>query len=468
MTRPIDSAARRGSYNILSVLVIPVLLAFAALTIDTSFLSISNAQTSAVAEQAARTGLIVYRQTKDADSARAAALQSMYTNRLFGNDIAGDLTLTFGEYTSANGVSSGPQINALTIDIVRPADTHVGFFSNKWAPGLIGAEHEASATVAAAPRQFFLAHDNGATMRNDILGARTSLQRFVQHLRDHPHPQDAIGLTTYTTDVAASPTLDMAELDNPTIDATLDSFDLCNCTGDFFDAEQDIDGASKFFDHTSDTDEDDALICGADWDDWADFATLLDVCDPTALSANPDLVQVAEDLGILDLSDLCDLECPELYCGTQYGGYNRTPQMADCHMPSDTSEGDVDPKAVSHGPAIAQAHAYLAAYGDLNDTPDAYRAIVLIADDAPSDSYWRDIERRAAGIAEANLAESRGIDIHVVMVRHPSSFLPNDESYLASLVRGGGSFKIVRDSMEFDHALETIATNVPLRTVLIN
>ena len=76
---------RRGSYAIMVALLMIVLLGFAALAIDLSYLRLARLQAQNAADAGAHAALTEFRVTRDEDAARARAVQIVNLNRVAGD-----------------------------------------------------------------------------------------------------------------------------------------------------------------------------------------------------------------------------------------------------------------------------------------------------------------------------------------------------------------------------------------------
>jgi Flp pilus assembly protein TadG len=507
---------RRGNYNILGTLTLPALFGLAALSIDASYIGVVNAHSTAAAKQAARTAFVMYRQDGDRDEATAEqfARDSLKANSQFSKSNANARSLvSFGAFTQGAGFGSGGDfINSVRVNVNSDGATRMNLF---FAP-ILGVDQVAvqgEVTVAALPRNLVIAHDIGGTWQEEMKSgaARDAIQEFIDHLRKYPFPDDSLGITTFVADVADTPWMGMVDLFDESVTPKVQSFNLCNCTGDFFDGGNNI-LVGDTLDYRTPAVGSDAMQCEALYDDWASMAQIQDDCAiigqdetfqqilfqlalyETAINffyafgndwgweraqavtqqrdnyiqtvGNP--MAVAESLGITNYAELCDLECPAYYCGNEFGGFNATPAMDDCHEIGQIS-AELDIRAVDHAPAIEQATDSLVDYAGGQNS--AYQAMILVVDDEPFEEGNTSTERITAAQLQSDQAGFMGVDVNVIVLRKPivpgGALLDINMDYFMSLVKGEGRVIAVESVSDIGKAMIAIADSTPVVTVRI-
>ena len=121
---------RRGSYAIMVALLMIVLLGFAALAIDLSYLRLARLQAQNAADAGAHAALTEFRVTRDEDAARARAVQIVNLNRVAGDPavIDPDADVTFGgwDFPSHSFNADAEFVNAVEVTVRREADSPGG------------------------------------------------------------------------------------------------------------------------------------------------------------------------------------------------------------------------------------------------------------------------------------------------------------------------------------------------------
>ena len=348
---------RKGGYAILLAVSLMVLLAFAALAIDISWLRFAQFQAQNAADAGAHAALVELRRNFDVDDARDMAMNLILANHVAGDPAAADpgVDIRFGIWDFDVGAVN-PE-NAFTIDTVPfnavsvtvrreeggPGDGPVPFFiAPILGPEYANANANASAIGALRPRDIVVVMDITGSMVRETLPGQTKMEAA----------QDAAV-------------------------AMLDELNSLQLFGDRV--------AMVTF------------VAGAEL-----WSPLTDINDPFSFAALR--AQWATDL------DWCNRSYDPW--STAYGGayYHDAPQMLDCST-VDVGEPPTDPSdaGTKQASGMEMGLDLLAAEGN----PNAVKTIILVSDGlpqcVPSDPGGCNQGRADAGYAARDRAEDEDV-----------------------------------------------------------
>ena len=187
---------RRGSYNAILGLLLPVSVGLAALSVDISWMRLAESQSQDVADAAAHAALIQLRRTGSTASARAVA--DVVTGRNTIGEQSGRITdVEFGGWTRDDGAfvpSDRP--NAVRVRVGREGSEALPLH---FAPifGRTEAEVSSGATAAARSLHVVLVMDITGSFRNDIHHARDGAVTFLDTLSTRRGDDDHVGMVTF-------------------------------------------------------------------------------------------------------------------------------------------------------------------------------------------------------------------------------------------------------------------------------
>jgi hypothetical protein len=192
-----DRRARRGSYNAMVGALLPLVIGFAALSVDMSWVRLADGQSQDVADAASHAALIELRATGNTANARLAAERIIDENIVGGGPgTMGDIQ--FGEWRRGSvGLSpTSLRPNAVQVEVGRYGDDPVGLnFARIW--GRDSAVVSSDATAATRSLQVVLVMDITGSFRSEISEARKAAVRFLDILSDVHGREDMVGMAVY-------------------------------------------------------------------------------------------------------------------------------------------------------------------------------------------------------------------------------------------------------------------------------
>jgi hypothetical protein len=189
---------RRGSYNAMVSALLPLVIGFAALSVDVSWLRLADGQAQDVADAASHAALIELRSSGNTADARLAA------ERIVDENIVGGTTGTIGEITFGAWERGGAGLdvsslrpNAVEVEVGRYEDDPVDLnFSRLW--GKDSSPVRSRATAATRSLNVVLVMDVTGSFHREIGQARAAAVRFLDILSDTHGREDRVGMTIYT------------------------------------------------------------------------------------------------------------------------------------------------------------------------------------------------------------------------------------------------------------------------------
>lgn len=189
--------SRRGNYSMFLGFMLPVFLGFAALSVDTSWIRMSDSQAQDVADAVAHAALIELRRTGNTTDAEDVAEYVAGANRV-GNGHAGIEELTFGTWERGG---------AFAETSFRPnaVSTRVGRYAGKGGVQLRFARIwdydevsvEGDAVAASRSMHVVLVMDVTGSFKNEIHLAADAAVAFLDILSDSHGKYDKIGMATF-------------------------------------------------------------------------------------------------------------------------------------------------------------------------------------------------------------------------------------------------------------------------------
>lgn len=196
---------RAANYAVVIAIVLTVLLSFAALAVDISYMRLASLQAQNAADAGAHAALVAYRRTSDEDEAREVAMEVLSQNVIVGKTVTIDEStdITFGgwDYDLSEFDSNSAFTNAVKVDVARNSDADDGPINLLVAP-IIGYETTdvaASATGAVRSRDVMLVLDTTRSFKDEIEDAKSALLAFLDYMYNDGEtaPMDRIGLATF-------------------------------------------------------------------------------------------------------------------------------------------------------------------------------------------------------------------------------------------------------------------------------
>lgn len=196
---PNRRASRRGNYLMTLSAFMPILIGFAALSVDISYITMSHTQAQNVADAAAHAAFVSYRATGDTAIGDAAA-EFVVSKNTVGNTPATLDGVEYGEWDFDTYTFDGSSafINSAKAAVSRTQDkgNQLDLF---FAP-LLGFNHAdvgGESVTAGRTRQVMLITDVSCSFANDIDSARAANIAFLDYMRDNPFPNDLLGQAVF-------------------------------------------------------------------------------------------------------------------------------------------------------------------------------------------------------------------------------------------------------------------------------
>ena len=197
--------SRRGNYAILTALVLIVLLGFAALAIDLSYIRLTRLQAQNAADAGAHAALLELRQTQDQDAARARADQIVSLNVVAGEPAAiepgADVVFGGWDFDTKSFDPGADYVNAVEVTVRRDAESPAGAI-----PLMIGrvfnedaAEVKSSGSSVGAlrSRSVMVVQDITHSFADEMDEARAGNLLLLDHMQDNSFPGDTTGMVTF-------------------------------------------------------------------------------------------------------------------------------------------------------------------------------------------------------------------------------------------------------------------------------
>ena len=229
-------AGRAGNYAVVIAIVLTVLLSFAALAVDVSYMRLAALQAQNAADAGAHAALVAYRRTGDEDEARDVALEVLSQNVIVGTTVSVDsqTDIVFGgwDYETSTFDDSAAFTNAVQVQVRRNSDADDGPINLLVAPiiGFDTTDVQASATGAVRSRDVLLVLDITRSFKDEIGDAKAALLIFLDSMYNDGDtaPMDRIGLATFVGSGAMHTDLTYVDTNYDTLyDTWNDEVDYC-------------------------------------------------------------------------------------------------------------------------------------------------------------------------------------------------------------------------------------------------
>ena len=191
---------RGGNYALIFAFVVPVLLGFGALALDTSYMLLAQSQSQAIADATSQAALVALRQTGDVDKATAAAEAVLEANLIVGKPAS--MELTFGTWDDTD---DNPRFdedptnpNAVRSLVTRRQEEAVPYLLARiW--GHEDFDVGATATSATRSLQVIVVLDiTGSWGERDFNEAREAVLVALDMLAESASDIDEVGMTIFT------------------------------------------------------------------------------------------------------------------------------------------------------------------------------------------------------------------------------------------------------------------------------
>lgn len=193
--------ARRGNYMMTMPFFIPVLVGFAALSIDISYINMSHTQAQHVADAASHAAFVGYRATNSTSVGDSAAQYILDNNKVGNGPAKLSQPIEYGEwdFDALTLNTSSQYVNAARARVARNTinNNSLDLF---FAPilGYNKADIATFGVTAGRTRQIMLVQDVSCSFGGqDIVNSRNANVAFLDYLDQHPYPRDMIGMTMF-------------------------------------------------------------------------------------------------------------------------------------------------------------------------------------------------------------------------------------------------------------------------------
>ena len=196
---------RRGSYAILVALLLIVLLGFAALAVDLSYLRLARMQAQNAADAGAHAALMELRKSRDEEVARDRATQIVNMNFIAGDraviEPGEDVVFGGWDFPSHTFDPGADYVNAVEVTVRREADSPGGsiplMLAKVWGADSANVRSNGSSVGALRAREIFIVQDVTASFLDEINQARDADLTLLDYLNTSGMPGDQIGMVTF-------------------------------------------------------------------------------------------------------------------------------------------------------------------------------------------------------------------------------------------------------------------------------
>lgn len=192
---------RRGNYMMTMGSFLPILIGFAALSIDISYVNMSRVQVQHVADAASHAAFVGFRATNDFDVGNDAA-DFIITKNLVGNS-QGALVgpVEYGEWDFETQAFDGASsyVNSARATVAR--SNAKGNPLNLFFAPLLGYDKwdvQGIGTTSGRSREIMIVQDVSCSFGGtDILNSRDANVAFLEYMNNNPYPGDKLGMTLF-------------------------------------------------------------------------------------------------------------------------------------------------------------------------------------------------------------------------------------------------------------------------------
>jgi hypothetical protein len=228
--------SRRGNYAILTALLLVVLLGFAALAIDLSYIRLTRLQAQNAADAGAHAALLELRQTRDQDRSRARADQIVSLNVVAGQvaQIEPGVDVVFGGWDFDTKVfdPGADYVNAVEVTVRRDAESPAGaiplMVGQVFGEEMAEARSTGSSVGALRSRDVMVVQDITHSFAGEIEEARTASLMLLDTMRENGFPGDTTGMVTFVGEAEEWSKLSTIDTDYDRLRSEWMTLDWCN------------------------------------------------------------------------------------------------------------------------------------------------------------------------------------------------------------------------------------------------
>jgi hypothetical protein len=227
---------RRGSYAIMVALLLIVMLGFAALAIDLSYLRLARLQAQNAADAGAHAALIELRTTRDQSAARARAAQIVNLNHIAGDlaviDPAADVAFGGWDFPTHTFDPGADYVNAVEVTVRREADAPGGsvplMLAQIFGASEADARSNGSSVGALRSREIFIVQDVTSSFRDEIHQGQMADLTLLDFINENGFPGDRIGMVTFVGAAEVWTDLQRVAPNYTSIRSQWETLDWCN------------------------------------------------------------------------------------------------------------------------------------------------------------------------------------------------------------------------------------------------
>ena len=227
--------SRRGNYAILTALVLVVLLGFAALAIDLSYIRLTRLQAQNAADAGAHAALLELRRTQDQDASRLRADQIVSLNVVAGEPAAiepgADVVFGGWDFDLRSFDPGADYVNAVQVTVRRDAESPAGAI-----PLMIGrvfdndsaeARSTGSSVGALRSRSLVVVQDITHSFAGEMEQAKTASIALLNLMKENSFPGDTTGMITFVGEAEEYSELGQLESEYERLLSEWDQLDWC-------------------------------------------------------------------------------------------------------------------------------------------------------------------------------------------------------------------------------------------------
>ncbi len=229
-------SARRGSYAVIVALMLVILLGFAALAIDLTYLRLTRLQAQNAADAGAHAALVELRASRDANTARGRAVSVVNLNVVAGEpaqvDPIRDVVFGGWDFDAKFFDPAADFINAVEVSVRRDADSPGGavplMIAKVFGTEAAEAKSTGSSVGALRSRDVVIVQDVTHSFADEISEARQADIVLLDFMKENGFPGDAVGMVTFVGAAEVWTPLAPLRSDYETIRSQWMTLDWCN------------------------------------------------------------------------------------------------------------------------------------------------------------------------------------------------------------------------------------------------
>jgi hypothetical protein len=228
--------ARRGNYAILTALVLVVLLGFAALAIDLSYIRLTRLQAQNAADAGAHAALLELRSTQDQDASRARADQIVSLNVVAGEPAAiepgRDVVFGGWDFDTKTFDPDADYVNAVEVTVRRDAESPAGaiplMIGRVFGEDAAEVRSRGSSVGALRSRSVMVVQDITHSFADEMDEAREGNILLLDHMKQNSFPGDTTGMVCFVGEAEEWSALGQLDRDYERLRSEWLTLDWCN------------------------------------------------------------------------------------------------------------------------------------------------------------------------------------------------------------------------------------------------